>query len=208
MKPPTRWSIGIFRVRTTSVRNWFPLSSRSSSVPPVEGAFACEKCHTGNPHYGNKVLDHHLNKHTETIECNTCHSPVYAKCKPTKVFWDWSKAGDTARKAMPDKYGMPDYDWKKGESQWKESAKPVYAWFGGYTKRVLIGDRIDLNAPVTNLVEPVGSMNDPNSKITPFKLMKGIQAADAKNGYFIYKGDPVIHGGRFKKRPMGYKAEK
>jgi len=161
------------------------IAGRSSSAPPAEGAFSCERCHTGNPHYGNKILDHHLNKHTENIECNTCHSPVYAKCKPTKTWWDWSKAGDKARKAEKDKYAMPDYDLKKGEFQWKESAKPVYRWFGGFTKRVLIGDRIDPQAPVTNLVEPVGSMNDPSSKITPFKLMKGVQALDAKHNYFL-----------------------
>ena len=57
--------------------------------------------------------------------------------------------------------------------------------------------------------------------------MKGIQPADAKHGYLLvphlfprdkddttdyinfkslgYEGDPIIHGGRFKKLPMGYK---
>jgi len=103
---------------------------------------------------------------------------VYAKCKPTKVWWDWSKAGDKKRKAKKDKYGMPDYHWKKGEFIWKESAKPAYRWFGGFTKRVLLGDQFDLDAAVTNLTEPVGSIKDPVSKIAPFKIMKGMQAVD------------------------------
>ena len=161
------------------------IAGRSSSVPPAEGAFSCERCHTDKPHYGNKILDHHLNKHSENIECNTCHSPVFAKCKATKLWWDWSKAGDKSRKPKKDKYGMEDYDWKKGEFEWKESAKPAYRWFGGFTKRVLIGDRVDPSQPAIPLVEPVGSMNDPNSKITPFKIMKARQPLDAKYNYFL-----------------------
>lgn len=161
------------------------ISGRSSSVPPVEGTLNCEDCHTDAPHYKNGILDHHLNRHTKHVDCNTCHSPVYAKCKPTKVWWNWSTAGDKKRKPKKDKYGMPDYDWKKGDFQWKESAKPVYRWFGGFTKRVLLGDRLDLQQPVTDLAGPVGSIRDPNSKITPFKIMKGVQPVDAKNGYVL-----------------------
>ena len=41
--------------------------------------------------------------------------------------WDWSKAGDQARKPIKDKYGMGDYDPKKGEFAWRESAKPSTA---------------------------------------------------------------------------------
>ncbi|MDD2317631.1 MAG: tetrathionate reductase family octaheme c-type cytochrome [Desulfobacterales bacterium] len=161
------------------------IPGRSSSVPVVEGTLDCQDCHGSKPHYGNSVVDHHLNKHCESIECNTCHSPVYAKCKPTKVWWDWSKAGDKNRKPQKDKYGMSDYDPMKGEFIWQESVKPVYRWHGGFFKRVLIGDRIDLNAAVTNIAEPVGSFKDPNSKISPFKIMKGIQPADAKHTYLL-----------------------
>jgi hypothetical protein len=121
------------------------IAGRSSSVPVVEGSISCTNCHTAKPHSGAKLLDHHLNKHSDTIACTTCHAPVYAKCKPTKVFWDWSKAGDKDRKPKKDKYGMPDYDWKKGEFLWKESAKPIYAWYGGFMKRILLGDKLDLD---------------------------------------------------------------
>jgi hypothetical protein len=100
------------------------IAGRSSSVPVTEGRLSCEGCHTDKPHYGDGLLDHHLNKHSDTIACTTCHAPVYAKCKPTKTWWDWSKAGDTNRKAKKDKYGMGDYHWKKGEFIWKESPKP------------------------------------------------------------------------------------
>jgi octaheme c-type cytochrome (tetrathionate reductase family) len=161
------------------------IAGRSSSVAVVESSFSCENCHTGNPHRGDGLLDHHLNKHSQTIACNTCHSPVYAKCKPTKVFWDWSQAGDKERKPQKDKYGMPDYNWKKGAFQWKESAKPFYAWDSGFTKRVLIGDKADWRQGPINISEPVGSIKDPNSKIAPFKIMKGIQAVDAEYDYLL-----------------------
>ncbi|SDU61953.1 octaheme c-type cytochrome, tetrathionate reductase family [Desulfobacula phenolica] len=161
------------------------IAGRSSSVPVAEGKVSCEQCHSGSPHYSGGLLDHHLNNHSKTLDCNVCHSPVFAKCKPTKTWWDWSKAGDKKRKPQKDKYGKPDYNWKKGEFKWEESAVPDYAWDSGYMNRVLMGDKVDINADVINLTEPVGSINDPNSKITPFKIMKGIQPVDADHDHII-----------------------
>lgn len=161
------------------------IEGRSSSVPVAEGTVSCTDCHSATPHYCGSLLDHHLNKHCKTIDCNTCHSPVYAKCKPTKTFWDWSKAGDKNRKPEKDKYGQPDYNWKKGEFKWKESPKPSYGWFNGYMSRVFIGEKVDTDTDVINLTTPIGSIKDPGSRITPFKIMKGIQAIDAENNYFL-----------------------
>lgn len=161
------------------------IAGRSSSVPVAEAAVTCVQCHSEFPHYSGELLDHHLNAHSKTLDCNVCHSPVFAKCKPTKTWWDWSKAGDKERKPKKDKYGEPDYNWQKGEFKWEESAVPDYAWSSGYMNRVLIGDKVNLNAEVINLTEPVGSIKDPGSKITPFKIMKAIQPIDAEHGYFI-----------------------
>ena len=161
------------------------IPGRSSSVPVVEGIVSCQDCHSDSPHYKNDLLNHHLNDHCKSIACNTCHSPLYAKGKPTKIWWDWSKAGDKKRTPIKDKYNQPDYHWKKGEFKWNASVKPEYAWFGGYMDRVFIGDEVDIHANVINLTSPVGSINDLNSKITPFKIMKGVQAVDAENKYFL-----------------------
>ena len=178
------------------------IPGRSTSVSVAEGALSCENCHSDKPHHENPLLDSHLNKHCQSIACNTCHSPVYSKCVPTKVWWDWSSAGDKKRKPKKDKYGKPDYHWKKGTFRWKESAKPVYFWFNGYTKRVLLGDKINpkakgfrpgerlsdeekMNLTYTDITHPLGSIFDPNSKITPFKVMRGIQGADAKYRYLL-----------------------
>ena len=168
----------------------------------AEGARSCEDCHSSQPHYGNNLLDHHLNKHCDTVACNTCHTPVYSKCKPTKTWWDWSTAGDKKREVGKDKYGMPDYNWMKGEFEWKESKKPVYAWYNGYMRRLLLGDPIAPDAtgfgpdehpdkafkqamPITDITAPVGSIKDPSSKVYPFKVMDGIQPADAVNRYLL-----------------------
>ncbi|MGE4424437.1 MAG: tetrathionate reductase family octaheme c-type cytochrome [Pseudodesulfovibrio sp.] len=178
------------------------ISGRSTSVPVAEGSRACEDCHTSSPHYGDSLLDHHLNKHCETVACNTCHSPIYSKCAATKTWWDWSTAGDKERKPRKDKYGKPDYNWMKGDFRWKEASKPTYEWYNGFMERRLLGDAIDPEARgfrpgelltpeqkaamvVTDITRPVGSLDDPHSKITPFKIMAGIQPADAKNRYLL-----------------------
>jgi len=160
------------------------IPGRSSSVAVVEGIKQCETCHTESPHYGDDLLDHHLNKHCQTIGCNTCHSPVYSKCTPTKVFWDWSKAGDKNRKPKTGQYGERDYDWKKGEFKWKEAAKPTYGWHNGYWKRILVGDEVDFEG-VKHITEPVGSIKDPLAKIYPFKIMGAVQAVDAEYRYLL-----------------------
>jgi len=178
------------------------IKGRSTSLPVAEGSRTCEDCHSDKPHYGDDLLDYHLNKHTDTVACNTCHSPVYSKCKPTKTWWDWSVAGDMDRKPAKDKYGMDDYLWKKGEFEFKESKKPSYAWYNGYMQRHLLGDTLGPEAggfaahenpdkdfkkalPVTYITRPVGSIKDPTSKIYPFKVMDGVQPADAVNDYLL-----------------------
>jgi hypothetical protein len=97
---------------------------------------------------------------------------------------------------------MEDYNWMKGSFEWKESKKPVYTWYNGYMERLLLGDPIrpetDAFGPgenpsveakrrmvATNITSPVGSIKDPSSKIFPFKLMDGIQPADAVHNYLL-----------------------
>jgi octaheme c-type cytochrome (tetrathionate reductase family) len=169
------------------------ISGRSISVPAVEGDLSCEYCHTDRPHIGSELIDHHLNKHTRHVACQTCHIPVYSKGNPTKIFWDWSTAGQDCNKPA-DKYGKPTYAKKKGSFQWKEAVKPNYQWYNGTVKRHLLGDRINENG-VTNLTEPVGSINDPASRIYPFKVHKGKQISDA-----VYKRliAPQLWGGYWK----------
>lgn len=169
------------------------ISGRSISVPAVEGDISCEYCHTDTPHIGRELIDHHLNKHTAHVACQTCHIPIYSKGNPTKIFWDWSTAGQDC-KVTRDKYGKPDYSKKKGSFQWKEAVKPTYFWYNGTVKRHLLGDRVNADGP-TDLTEPVGSINDPASRIYPFKLHRGKQISDSVYKYLIA---PQLWGGYWK----------
>jgi octaheme c-type cytochrome (tetrathionate reductase family) len=159
------------------------ISGRSISVPATEGDLSCEYCHTDSPHIGSELIDHHLNKHTKHVACQTCHIPVYSKQNPTKVYWDWSTAGRDMKKTS-DKYGKPLYDKKKGSFRWKEAVKPVYRWYNGTVERYILGDRINENG-VTELTKPIGSIKDPAARIYPFKLHGGKQISDSVYKYLI-----------------------
>ncbi|NOX18161.1 MAG: tetrathionate reductase family octaheme c-type cytochrome [Chlorobi bacterium] len=140
--------------------------------------FSCEDCHDADPH--DKAI---LNKHTKTIACETCHIPEFAREEPTKMWWDWSKAGED-RTPKIDKYGKPDYHKKKGEFIWEANVIPDYEWYDGKTDYYRMGEKLDPNEPlVFNKLE--GSITDPNSKITPFKAMRGKQPFDPVNNYLI-----------------------
>jgi octaheme c-type cytochrome (tetrathionate reductase family) len=169
------------------------ISGRSISVAAVEGDLSCEYCHTDKPHIGSELIDHHLNKHSRHVACQTCHIPVYSKSNPTKIFWDWSTAGQDC-KLPNDKYGKPTYAKKKGTFKWKEAVKPTYRWYNGTVKRHILGDRINENG-VTELTKPVGDINDPASRIYPFKVHKGKQISDAVYKYLIA---PQLWGGYWK----------
>ena len=170
------------------------IAGRSLALPVAEGSRSCEDCHTAIPHQGKALLNHHLNRHTEHIACTTCHNPFYAKCNPTKTYWDWSTAGDKKRKVRKGEAGMPDYNWKMGGFTWEKRVKPAYAWYNGKVKRHLLGDRINTQG-LTAITKPAGEIKDPNSKIFPFKFMGGRQAADAVNNYLLV---PHLYG------PGGY----
>jgi len=136
--------------------------------------FNCEDCHTAKPH-----SDHRLNQHAERIACQTCHIPEFARKLPTKMTWDWSKAGDSTRKDSPHEYLKI-----KGEFHYEEEVVPSYAWFNGKMERYIPGDRLDAEAE-HNINHPMGSRQDPGSKIWPFKVHHAIQPYDPVNNIII-----------------------
>lgn len=139
------------------------------------GNVSCTDCHSPEVH-DNKVLT----KHTESVACQTCHIPAFSRAQATKMFWDWSKAGkrnaDGSDIVKKDADGNPVYHSKKGAFRWEKNVRPTYAWWNSKFTRKVIGDTYE-KVPV-DLGSPVGSINDPASKIYPFKVMRGIQAAD------------------------------
>ncbi|QEP42867.1 tetrathionate reductase family octaheme c-type cytochrome [Ectothiorhodospiraceae bacterium BW-2] len=143
---------------------------------------SCESCHSSEPHEAASAEQ--LNQHTDRVACVTCHIPRYARGgKKTKMWWDWSSAGRKGEDGKPlmikDSEGYATYDFKKGEFVWEENVTPEYYWFDGDIRYTLLGETIDPEGVVPiNRIQ--GSYRDPNSRIWPFKVMRGKQPYDAK----------------------------
>ena len=144
----------------------------------------CTDCHQARPH-----KDKLLNNHMDAIACETCHIPTIAREEPTMTWWDWSAAGQD-RDVETNDCGKPTYDKKKGEFGWGKEVVPEYYWHNGQAGYYRFGDRID-PANVVELNTLKGTIGDPGSKITPFKVMRGKQIYDMENDYLII---PKLYG--------------
>jgi len=141
----------------------------------------CEQCHKGIVH-----RDERINKHLTSVACQTCHIPAMAREEPTKVTWDWSKAGLKDRE--DDHY---TYLKIKGEFSYASDFAPTYLWFNGSNEyRYILGDPIAQSGP-TYINKPAGSIADPKARIFPFKVHTAKQPYDKVNGYLL---QPVTAG--------------
>ena len=138
----------------------------------------CTSCHDAKPHNESR-----LDKHMSKVACQTCHIPSFAREFPTKVYWDWSTAGQD-RDPESDEYGMPTYHKKKGSFRWQKNIVPTYAWYNGQAGVYTLGDKIK-PGEVAALSWPMGKRDDAASKIYPFKIMEGRQQYDVKNKTLI-----------------------
>ena len=139
----------------------------------------CADCHEEHQHEASQ-----LDRHALSVSCQTCHIPYVAKKNPTKVWWDWSKAGQK-RPETKDQYGMPAYDPRKGEFRWAKNLLPTDLWYvDGRASVYQMGDRIDPSKP-TALNWPVDGKENPAARISPFKAFRGKQPYDKKHLYFI-----------------------
>jgi octaheme c-type cytochrome (tetrathionate reductase family) len=123
-----------------------------------QSALGCETCHGAAPHHTAT-----LNHHTDKVACQACHIPQLAPAKPTKMWWDWSQAGqlDPAGKPVikkapvasgagaprPDAPEAVVYDGAKGVFIWAWKAVPEYAWFNNHMGQKLLGEPIDVSRP-------------------------------------------------------------
>ncbi len=143
---------------------------------------ACESCHTAKPHKEGKKP----NDHTDRVACQSCHIPEFARALPTKMWWDWSKAGqkmDGKTKIMGP-YNRPVFMKKKGEFVWKKNVVPDYYWFSGGIDTVLATDKVDPSGAV-RLAWPIGNSSDPNARIMPFKVHEGMTPYDPVNNNMV-----------------------
>ncbi len=149
-----------------------------------ENVKTCVDCHDADPHE-----EELLNTHTETLACQTCHIPKFARGGiPTKMSWDWSTAGRKTENGkilvVKDEAGNVTYHSFKGHFTYGENVIPEYIWFNGTAEYTLSGDTID----PTHIV-PVnsygGNINDPSAKIWPVKRFTGKQVYDSQNNTLI-----------------------
>lgn len=150
-----------------------------SSMAAGKSEFSCLSCHEEKGIH-NKRMRSMLNMHAKTIACETCHIPEVAKEYPTKTWWDWSTAGDKAREATKDANGMPLYAWKKGDFVWEKNLKPEYFWHNGTTGMYLLGEKIEPKDGILSINPLMGSYQDPASRISAFKVMRGKQFYDTE----------------------------
>ena len=141
---------------------------------------ACTDCHAETPH-----ADVRLNAHTARLACQTCHIPHMAADTGTKMFWDWSEAGQDLDITDAHRYLKI-----KGRFTWAKKVPPEYRWYNETSTRYITGDTIDPARP-TQITAPLGSRDDPGAKIWPFKVHRGKQPYDTENNYFLV---PNVHG--------------
>jgi octaheme c-type cytochrome (tetrathionate reductase family) len=149
----------------------------------------CESCHTSTPHKaGSKANDH-----TDKVACQSCHIPEFARVNPTKMLWDWSKAGkkkDGKKYKTKDEFGKFDYMSIKGQMEWAKNIKPEYRWYNGIINSTTARDPIDPGQTV-KVSWPEGSPGDANSRIYPFKVHRGKQPYDKVNKTLLV---PLLSG--------------
>ena len=165
------------------------VAGRFAGEPGSECRVQCGDCHGATPHQGE--YGERLNTHAaDSIACQTCHIPTYAREVPTKMYWDWSVAGED-RDVIVDENGKDTYNKKKGEFVWDMNVVPTYVWFNGSFDKYLLGDELDPEVE-TVLVDPLGDRYDEDSKIYPFKVHQAKQISDAEYKYLII---PDLFGG-------------
>jgi len=162
-----------------------PEGKRHLALPKDDGhRIRCESCHGTFPHKYSK-----LNHHTDRVACVTCHIPAYARAMPTNIWWDWSSAGKFTPDHKPiikkDKFGKPAYHSKKGTMKWGKNLMPAYEWFNGKMEYTLVTDKKEPQNGIIYLNRPLGSSEDPDSRIYPFKLHRGKQPYDPINKTMI-----------------------
>jgi len=160
------------------------LGAGNSSIAINSNHISCTDCHDTDVHASEAI-----NRHVNSIACETCHIPMFAREEPTKTWWDWSTAGQD-KEPEKDSLGLPLYNKKKGDFKFGKNVIPEYRWFNGSANYYVSGDKLDPTL-VLKLNSLNGEICDATAKIYPFKVMRGKQIYDTKNNYLII---PNLYG--------------
>ena len=150
------------------------ISGRAISVSlGTENKIYCVDCHSEDLH-----TDERIASHLSSVACQTCHIPTGAVKDPTKMYWDWSTAGQDRPE---DEH---EYLKIKGSFVYESDFVPEYYWYKGIADRYLIGDPINPEE-VTVLNPPAGDISDPEARIFPFKVHRARQPYDVVYQYLL-----------------------
>jgi hypothetical protein len=114
-----------------------------------------------------------INRHIKKVACQTCHIKTYARNasdtaanESTEIYRDWT---------------IPE--WSASLNRWEPTItrardqKPVYQFWNRYSYNYNLNETIAVN-PATGKYptsHPEGGINDPDSKLFPFKYKKALQ---------------------------------
>jgi octaheme c-type cytochrome (tetrathionate reductase family) len=165
----------------------YEFDAARSGKPQPQGKFdaspaSCQTCHGDKPHKESLLHAERLNAHTDTLACQVCHIPEYARNSVgTEKSWDWSTATTMGPDGKPrfvkDSAGRRAFDSKKGHFAWDSYLQPEYRWFNGKVSFKTLGDTIDPSKTV-EINRPEGRANEAGARIWPFKVHRGKQAYD------------------------------
>jgi octaheme c-type cytochrome (tetrathionate reductase family) len=145
----------------------------------------CESCHGLAPHPVSSLAGFKLNDHVQSIACQTCHIPAFARGGvATIVDWDWRTAGRTRdgegfhEEGYIQGNGEHRYTYKsiKGDFTYDENIVPEYAWFDGQMVYTTIDTEFDPQADIIEINGFSGSRrmanraSGPSSACTPGSL--------------------------------------
>lgn len=143
---------------------------------------SCTTCHpTKATSTGHATTD--VNKHVGRVACQTCHISAYAR-----------NASDTAANESTEthrNWAIPE--WSAALSRWEPTItrgndlKPAYGFWNGYSWNYSLNEvaQIDTTTGRYATSRPVGGINDPGSKLFPFKYKTALQPIADSLGVLI-----------------------
>ncbi len=147
------------------------IPGKGSDLRPSEGKYvvACTNCHGQNGPHGTTQIG----RHTARVACQSCHIPVYAK-----------NAADTAATEATEIHrDWRNVEWDAAKNRYEvvvtsaNNLKPAYRFFNGTSWGNNMKDAavFDVEANAFAISRPVGDINDPKSKLYPFKYKTAVQ---------------------------------
>jgi hypothetical protein len=126
----------------------------------------CADCHSAAPHDSAR-----LNTHAQKVACQSCHIPAFAKIAATDMLRDYREVEVVPAKQL--------YEPKITRGA---NVTPAYAFWNGGSQFY------DFWAPAVSgqlMASPVGGINDPASRLFPFKFHQAVLPHDPATGMIL-----------------------